>query len=322
MKTDISQLPAAKRKSVPASKGDGWAPDENPWLCRLIVDRMNTDTDRPQAADTPFRHSNAGRCSRMLALRAAGVEPRPEEPTDRWNADVGTVIHDHIQRMLGDKGLMHETPNSYADLTSGHSDTLFEIDGDVVLVDYKTTGGWGYKAMTTTLGGPPEGPKYGHVAQLGLNILGLEEQDIHVDKAILVYISKEMVGKDKAGAIIGDPKVGQLLAQFTIHEDQWRPVVNAEIARMTAVLDELEQGHISPAYLVDWDIPAGAVIHAQSGGGRKGNFGRWSLTRDAKVEAMGDTWECAYCSYSDTCERLGSPHEATPVNLLPGKERS
>lgn len=322
--TDLSNLPPA----APARPTGGDAPDTEVRFASalpLAWDALNTaEGPKATAAGTRFRHSNAGKCARLLGYVAAGIPASDAmDLTGVWNTRLGTLIHEewqaalteHAQTLWPDHEVTVEVePTLQVDGFdgSGHADAVItvygagapviepgqhgedpepgEADDLVIFYELKSVGGFAFKAAIgkARRGTPPEGPKSEHVVQAALG--GLAR---NADQAVVGYLAKECVSVKMADGL--DP-IDRFSAEWTFDRDTYEPIARAEVDRVTRILALLDdEGQLPARKFPTGTLPRGAEIVDPS-------KGRWE-SRDAagKVVDTGSWWACDYCDHRTLC---------------------
>lgn len=288
--TDLSHLPRAEHTSP-----EGLAPDAEPRFVQLLAEAWAAthDEDKPTAMGTSIRHSDAGKCSRLLAYKAAKIAASdPMDLTGVWNVHLGTAIHDEWQRALqaAFPGAQVELKVGWDDLdASGHIDAVIYSDR-IVAYELKTIGGYGFKSAIgkARKGSPAEGPKTEHLLQAALNGLAVD-----ADEIVVGYLAKECISVNQAG---GMSDVARFAAEWTITREQYEPLAIAEKARMNGILATLDSGDLARRVMPD-GMPARAEIVDPL-------TGRWELWGDDDTLVdTGSVWQCAYCSHRTLCAK-------------------
>jgi hypothetical protein len=293
LKKDLSDLPAAE-------KDPGWRPDENPRLAGTLADawwEQAQNHHRNQAFETPFRASSVGYCGRSLYYQARGVtESNPASRADVWRMDIGTLVHE----ALG-PATVEAFPDAVLEVPYLHPSGLVSGHADVVLpdavVEVKTINGFGFKFQATTFRGAPSGPRRAHILQAALAADALGKQDV-----IIVYLSLELVSEDLISTLTnpayGD--LGRFAAQWTISEDVWRPMVEAELARLNT-LDIYVRDKARPPREVPLDDGSVWTVVEPKPGSKT----QVVLKEKGEVVGTDTTWQCGYCRYRDRCIEEG-----------------
>lgn len=260
-------------------------PDRIPAFGHVLADYIaGLDHDKPTAAGTRFRHSDAGRCARALAYTALGQEPtNPATPSGLWQMNVGTYGHELIQAALVKKygdAVQCEVVCVWSDGFdgSGHADALVVIEGRRVLVEVKTSGAFGWDKSVgvnrkSFKRSDPEGPKTGALIQGALNALALD-----CDELVIVMLSMENASVNLAERL-GLTEVERFCATWTYPRSVWEPWAVAEKARVSKVLEQLDDGYLPERIALDDDM-APSVLNP---------------------DLAAPDWRCGYCVYRDRC---------------------
>ena len=227
----------------------------------------------PHVTSDPEPHayaSEAGKCSRAIGFRVAGVPPTEElDLTGKFAMWLGRVIHQMVQDAITAKypTMVAEAPwradgvSGRADLSGGLSIEA-PLDEDQVS-EIKTIAPFGFeKAVTGTRGAQPEGPDRAHVLQgmLSAHALGIAlVEPIYVNKA--------------AGA--GKPVFHSWEIPYDV---KWQGAVQVELERLRGIVAQVKNGHLPPR------IFEGEII-----------------TNPGLVK-----WPCDYCPWLGACVELPS----------------
>jgi len=282
---DLSHLPRA---------GQGLQPDVLIRFADVLVNawQAGMDDDKPNAiAGTRFRHSNAGKCARMLGYVAAGIpKSDPMDLSGVMNVSVGTMLHDAWQAALLERYPDAEIEPKVATVGadgSGHIDAVVRDGGHVVAIELKTIGGFGFKNAIgrARKGQQAEGPRTDHILQAALNGLAVD-----ADEVVVVYLAKEALSKNMRV----DDERDRFLAEWTFSREQYEPLAVAEADRVARILAIVDGGEL-PKRVLPHDMPPGAEIVAPSSG-------RWEVhSADGEVTDTGSVWLCNYCSHQTLC---------------------
>lgn len=288
---DLSDLPRPARTT-----DDGWAPDPAPRFVHLLADqwqRDNTERGPKQRAhsDARFRHSDAGKCARAVALAALNVPPSdPMDLTGVWNTSLGTLVHDAWQAVIADRypdAQIEPKVQTINGEGAGHIDAVFP-DGTTIAFELKTCGGFAYK-MAVGERGTPQGPKLEHQIQAALN-----GKAVDADEVVIGYLSKEAVSVNAAKRN-NLSELGRFCAEWTMTRDEYMPVADAEEARVSGILALLDEGTLPARKIPAADVPSGATIVDP-------RTGRWELrNQTGQVEDTGSYWGCGYCNFCTLC---------------------
>ncbi|HEX9991625.1 MAG TPA: hypothetical protein VGB14_01725 [Acidimicrobiales bacterium] len=290
---DHSALPKADRND------GGCPPDEHPRFVHLLVEewaqRNTDDGDKPTAYDTRLRHSDAGKCARMLSYKAAGLPASdPMDLPGVWVTSLGTLLHEHWQAAL-----QRRYPDAQVEVklrvdgldASGHADALLVVDGRRIAYELKTVGGYAFK-MKVGERGAPEGPSHDHLLQGALNAVALD-----ADELVIGYLATEAISINAAqrrklqGA-------ARFAAEWTFTRDEFEPLAERERSRMTSILRLVDDGMLAARRFADPSLPVGhEVVDPVASAGD----GRWELRRDGSVVDAGTWWACGYCAFRSLC---------------------
>jgi hypothetical protein len=294
-----SDLPAPA-KTVEHGRNPDPAPTFlQPYLDHL-AEKAAADGDRPHAvAGTRFRHSMAGACSRQVAFHALGVQS--SNPMDLAGMVVtgnGTAKHDEIQTILMGRlgpALQIEVPCQVPGLDgSGSADGVFlqnradDVAYERVCWEHKNVGGFAFK-MAIGERGAAQGPKWAHIVQAALNA---KAQD--ADLVVITYMTWEAVSVNLAKKK-GLTEAGRVAAQWTFTREEWEPLADAEIARVSRILALLDEGVLPGRSFPDPELPVGNIVsHPPTGG--------WEhKDADGQILDAGTFWACGYCRWQDVC---------------------
>jgi hypothetical protein len=266
-------------------------PVPEPQLTHILVTQLEIAAQaagtKPQAFDTPFRHSEAGDCSRRLSFRALGVETTdPFDLGSRWVAWVGTMIHEHWQQAVLSvfEDLAEAEVKVGTDIASGHLDLLLNLPDQRVCYELKTVNGFKYsKAVGVDKSHyrriPAEGPNESHIIQCALNA-----DAAGADLMVIGYLAMESISK-KCAEVAGFSELDRILSEWVYTRDQFMPIAEAEKQRMRDIKALADDGILAEASVVE-----------------KGNV----LLLDPNRERP--AWNCDYCSHQSICRKF-SPGE-------------
>lgn len=262
-----------------------------------LVAKALSEPSKAQAFDTFTRYSAACACSRQLAYSALGVEP--DETMDYAGQivmDLGTTEHEKLQAAIERRfpGAQFEVPSRHGDLTSGHCDAYLPP----YLLEIKTVGAYAFdKAIGLNRKARklenPEGPKLSHIVQAGLNAAALG-----CSVVVIGYLSKEAVSAPLAEQC-GMRPIDRILAEWAIPEENWRPLVEAELQRITDAASLVENGYL-PERIEPDDRGVVRTLNPEA-----------TSYRDA-----GYWWRCnGYCGYRYRCTQDGPGVVPIPVGI-------
>lgn len=129
LRADHADLP----KAQPA---DGVPPDPTPRFSTALLDALeaqrDADGEKATAGGTRIRHSDAGKCARAIALKAAGFPREPMDPAGVHVTNLGTLVHDAwqeaLRRQLGEDNVEVEPTCQVEGLdASGHIDAIIYV---------------------------------------------------------------------------------------------------------------------------------------------------------------------------------------------------
>lgn len=236
--------------------------------------------------DARVRHSDAGKCSRAIAYRAAGVESEPMDEAGAWVTYLGSLVHEQWQAAILDDTLYHEDDNITAEEkvfiaeipSAGHADLIHRHDDIVDVYELKTINGTGFRKL--------DGPRDGHLLQVGLNAYGAGTHDRPVGQITLVYLAMEAVSGYNATKL-GLDSTQRYLKTYRYDWADVLPLVEIEIARLRSVIRRLDMDDNGPMpQRIERRVPgAGLVIDPSNG----------------KLEGGGRTWHCDYCPFQQEC---------------------
>lgn len=288
---DLSQLP----KDEP--NVGGMPPDSDPRFVHLLVAEMarfnEAEGPKPTAFGTRIRHSDAGKCSRAIGYRAAGVpESNPMDLPGVWVTSLGTIIHEHwqnaLQAVYPDADIEPRLRIDGLD-ASGHADAVVTLPDRKVLVELKTTGGFSYK-MKVGERGSPEGPSYEHILQAALNGMAID-----ADEIVIAYIATEAISKQAAGRKKHLTELSRFCAEWTFTREQFEPLARQETQRLAAILGLLDAGELPRRVIPSPELPKGHEIVDPSAG-------RYEVKdSEGRISDTGTFWACVYCPWQTLC---------------------
>jgi len=251
--------------------------------------QAEAEGQRPLATETAlFRHSGAGFCARRLyydAMQRKLGEPERygSEGMDvvgHWVTGLGTLVHDHWQHIVQqiNPKLEIEVKVEIPEVRSaGHAD-LYDPD-KLVLGELKTTNGTGFKTVVAD-----HQPKFGAIVQAALNARALDAVGRAVDKIVVSYLAMEAMSPRYANQYgITEPHE-RVSADFVYEREQWEPFADAEVARMSTLLENVEL-EMAPARTIPSYDGTIEVVNPSTG----------------KTTSGKTTWHCQYCPFQDAC---------------------
>lgn len=260
-----------------------WQQPQIPRFTHLfLLDQMAENEakgKKEQAFDTPFRYSAAGSCGRQLAYSMLGYEGEPFDAGGTLVTGLGTYLHEQIQIAILKRypDAQFEIPTKIGPI-SGHCDGVVTIDGERILLEFKTVNGTAYKKATgASYKGlvNPSGPRMSAILQSAINAMANDCDTIVIGEVGMEAISKGMAEK------IGLPDVMRVISEWVIPKEVWEPLAYRELARLEIIADTVSGGNLPYRIAVGDD---GEEMSLTPGG------------RD---------WQCQYCPHWERCETDG-----------------
>lgn len=294
----------------------GWLPDKAPRWAHLLAVKWQADSEAERAAHVPsgalFKASDAGKCSRALAYRAAKVpESDPMDLTGHWNTTIGRWIHDEWQQA------MEADPDVHASFEVEHRfldgrgivriDALIETEKAspvdptrpwTIAYEGKSINGYGFKSAIGKIrrGTPAEGPRTGAVLQGAIGGLCAD-----ADEVVVGNWAKETLSGSTYTEV---DTLARFVAEWSIDRETYEPLARKELERVEGILDLLATG-----LLASRKIPGvpGEIVDP--------TMGRWEKRDgDGRVLDTGTTFWCAYCDYRSLC--VQTPSGRVPVEQV------
>jgi hypothetical protein len=280
-------------------------PDPDDWFVRPVVEAWydqyiaDGNDHRAFAIDgTRWRASWAGSCARQVAYNVAGVEvTNPVTVADAWRFNIGSMLHDHIQKVVLDRwpGSQIEVKVRVGDDGSGHADCLVVTDeGERVAVEIKSINGTGFKTSTIgkSKGALPDGARVSAILQ---GALCAASMDPPADKLVVAYFSLENISTFVAKNLPTETR--RFAAQWTFTRDEFMVLAADEarrLDRIVTIVDKLGPANV-PRIIPDPNLPPHRVADPATGllhiiDPETGDF----LRKDR-------TWMCDYCSHREQC---------------------
>lgn len=291
---DHSQMPKADD-----TEGAGLAPDSEPRFAGLLAEMwQQDDIDNPhvRGSDARFWHSDAGKCSRLIAFKAAGIPASdPMDLSGINNVRLGQIIHEHWQQAAvkkwGDAAECEVRVFTLDGDGTGRIDLTLNLDTKVA-VEAKSIGGFGYKAAIgkASRGRAAEGPKSDHLLQAALN-----GHAIDADEVVVTYLAKEAISVNMAKGLA---EIARFACDWTFTREQFMPLAERELERVAGILHLVDEGLLAARKMID--LPSSAeIVDPKSG--------RWEQ-KDAEgmIVDTGTHWSCAYCSHRSLCAQTPS----------------
>ena len=270
----------------------GMPPLDEPLAGAAITKRLREDREqrgeKPTAANTRLRCSDAHACSRRIAFGMLKI-PRdiPLSDDSLMAFKAGDFYHQIAQEALTlALGARCEVPIDWSPQISlsGHCDAVYDGGDAPVAVEIKSMGGYGFEyAVGNRKSQSGPGPKPEHLVQAGLYALApqIRAAEVHI-----VYLSKDrgtcaewLIGVDQPLTHLADsPTVESLVA--------------AEIERLQGLLKRVDGGQLPKRF-----IPGFGVVDDPPESGSRAQ-----------------PWNCRFCAWQPTC--AGLPTEPVAIELL------
>ncbi len=278
-------------------------PDNDPWFIAPVVQgwwenyQDDGQLDKPHALPgSRVRASWAGMCARRIAYGVANIEETdPTTVADAWRMNIGTLLHDHIQ-----KAIIKAFPGSEAEVKvpllggvgSGHMDLMVKMpDGKRISCEIKSVNGFGFKKMVSSSN--PEGPRLSYMLQAALNAAAMDPLP---DEMVIAVFSLECISPSEAQKNSIRSEYGRFSAQWSFTQEEFLAIAAEESARLNRIVELVdESGPVAvPRIIPDPTMPSHVVIRPDRGLlALKGENGEDIGT--------GFTWHCGYCSYQTRC---------------------
>ena len=303
---DIQNLPRDRGEDgVPVSKNNFVAEQlAEAWLADHIA--SGGMEYAPAFPERPYRASFAGkRCARQLQYAMAKVpESEPVGIVSAWTMGLGNMVHDLMQNAVTTLFPDAEA-EPVVDLLpigingSGHADLVMTHNGERVLVELKTVNGFGFKMMTTSFKGKPEGPRFSYVVQAAILAAALG-----IDKIVIAVLGLEPLSPSLAKKYC-DTEAGRFAAEWHYTLDELMPIVRDEVERVNRIEDAISDGILVRRTLQEPKFPSNAeVIDPLS------DDAPWSVvSADGSIVDTGSYWGCAYCAWRTRCAADGPDGE-------------
>ena len=299
---DLSHLPLASQTTERMFR----TPDEESLLSESIARWLKQHNDertaqweaeraaRAEEITARFWHSWGGMCSRKIAYMMAGTPEEPPDTATLWRFMTGQMGHDIVQGAVtafppDGYEVTHEVRCTLEDgFTSGRADTVLKSDDELIVLEYKTDGGTGYKRKIG-VGSQAEGPAMTAVVQGSMNAVALGATKLIVNFFALENVSLGMARKHK----LTHP-TARFMGQWTLTPQQFTPIANSELIRAHGIIEKMEAHGGDPNCIATFvphsGMPKGARITNPA-------KSIWTLIENDKVVDTGSVWYGAYCDY-------------------------
>jgi hypothetical protein len=312
---DISDIP--RRTSRGGDKD--WPPDATPRFGSLLVEAWHAeaierDADFPNAVEgARFRHSDAGACARAISLSALGVPAsNPMDAPGHFITHQGSWLHDEFQKLL----VAHYGGAARIEVKCGKGDRGGHVDAEVYLsepdeveakiiaIEAKSMDGFAYK-MSVGERGKAQGPKSDHIIQAALN-----GKAINADEIVILYLTR---GAISIQAATRNPKITEMMrvtAEWTLTREEYEPIADLEIKRITGILGLLDQDEpeLAARKIPDPEMPERHLVTDPATGTYH------ALNAEGLMVGVNTTWHCVYCRHQQLCSL--TPSERTPIVVV------
>lgn len=269
------------------------------WLDAYLADRG----EHVRSSTAPFYASDNPSCARRLAYTVLDrlfpdESPGESDPPDMasyWRFFLGQTVHDALQdKAPAEWGNEVRAIKRYdgQDYISCRADMV--RDGRLV-VEIKSMGGYGFKMAATSFRGEPEGPKWGHVAQLALTASALVQEGHEITEGTVVLVALENLSKSWVkGDAVHEPTY-PFSASYTYGIDELLALAQDLEVWFIRIMAKVEAGELPPRTLNDPELPLYAEVTNPA-------TGDWvKRSKDGVIISTGTTWLCNYCPWQTMC---------------------
>ncbi len=245
---------------------------------------------KPTACSTLGRASDVLSCQRKIAFGMAKVNPLDVPYLSNLIAlDIGNEMHERVQSALHDAfpDFESEVPIDLTPLgydVSGSADGLLTIADQKIIVEIKTTAGFGFKICSEghAKSGELPGAKIEHLIQAGIYAHGAG-----ADGVLIIMINKENMefGKYKVGQTLEfEQRLDDVVPPCGKYEggQTLRELALTELMRMQRIADQVQE-NVVPARI---DPVEGVIDNPPT------------------FMAARGYWRCRYCNYNSICQNL------------------
>lgn len=298
------------------SSREGWPPDEplvglpavSAWYQRYI------DSGQAELAmaveGASYRASQAGSCLRQLQYARLGVsQTEPVTVADAWRFTAGhnghELVQDEIKRAHPEAVVEGKFDFAIDEQVFGatHIDLLVPApdvgENKWRVVEIKTTNGYAFKLAASTFRGAPEGPKFSHMRQLGLEWLAATEAGYDVVEARLLYLSMELLSPSLAADVAFGGEVGRFLAEWVVTPDELFTLARDQLANFQYVENRTVEKKLARRIIPEESTVEYTAIVTNPAGRRGGAFSVYSSEQG--LVGGGDYWGCNYCGWQTLC---------------------
>lgn len=280
------------------------------WLSQHPRDLEHNPNQAHAVEGTRFRHSAAGKCSRVIQYWELGIEKsEPLTLTSLWVFAMGQHVHDELQpafeRAFAPHAVSEFVGHSYFMDGSFHADTRIGLVDDAgeptdqcVVVEIKSKNGFGYKKAVGATNGPAEGAPSDAKLQAAMNACSTP----NCLGAFVFMGALEAISHNQAKRY-GVDELGRIWHCWWLPIKECIALATPEYERLTKIGEWIDsntdlEGSVPqpwiPRKIPDPEIPAAARITDPA-------TGTWSVMRDGTVVDVGSTWRCSYCDYQTRC---------------------
>lgn len=206
----------------------------------------------------PFSFSSVMDCSRKLGYKAAGLEQTDEmDGASLAVTKMGRLLHVDVQSAVEGRwpharfevlGVVGDLVWGYVDIDNPDEDEVGEIKSvGAYKFDlangYFRSPGRGQPARVRPEGG--QGPSKSHICQGGFNAVAHGRSKVRI-----IYLSREAVSVNKAEEM-GIGSLDRFWAEWVFTEEEWAPLVTAEVERLTKIRALVDAGMLPGRSMYD-----------------------------------------------------------------------
>lgn len=294
LKTDRSDLPR---------QVDGVAPDPEPRYLPHIIEtwlaefNRQRDEARGQGSGSVLWASDAGQCARRIGYdirhRRGELDlSNPFTVADEFRFAMGSLVHSVLEGAIEQAfpGSQAEVRGSFdvPALTFRADGLIVTPEGKRVACEWKSCGGFAYKRMATSGRSPAEGPRLSAFLQGAIAATRLE-----CDELVVGYVALELLSPAETKRQ-NMSETGRFCSEWSYTPDEFRPVAEAELARLHAIMQCVDEGELPQRIIPGY--PAGMIVTNPA-------TGQWEVHSEDNgyILNSGTAYECNYCSHQGTC---------------------